>query len=133
MAYCRSCGTQLRAEGRFCAKCGTAVAPPQATQAQTRTFTMLGRIMAIIAVVLAVISATISSGFVMIACGAMSVQLSMPVVATILSVKPIVALVLSGIGRKQGCTGKMVTIATILSIIALVAYSISIPVMFAQV
>ena len=28
MAYCRSCGTQLPAEGMFCAKCGAAVAPP---------------------------------------------------------------------------------------------------------
>ena len=132
MAYCRSCGTQLRAEGMFCAKCGAAVAPPQATQAQTRTFTTLGRIMAILSVVFAVMSAVFSSCFVLFACGITDIQTSMPVVASVLSVQPIAALVMAGIGKKQGCTGKMVTIATILAILALVSYGISIPVMFAQ-
>jgi hypothetical protein len=132
MVFCRYCGTKLLADAKFCTKCGAAVAPPQATQAQTRTFTTLGRIMAILSVVFAVMSAVFSSCFVLFACGVTDIQTSMPVVASVLSVQPIAALVMAGIGRKQGCTGKMVTIATILSILAVIAYGISIPVMFAQ-
>lgn len=132
MAFCRHCGTKLLADVKFCTKCGAAVGQNQVKQEQAKTCTVLGRVMAIIAVVLAIMSATISWGFILIISGFMSVQPSMPVVATILSVQPIAALVMAGIGRKQGCTGKMVTIATILSILAVIAYGISIPVMFAQ-
>jgi len=132
MVFCRCCGTKLLADAKFCTKCGAAVGQNQIKQEQTKTCTVLGRVMAIIAVVLAVVSATISWGFIMIISGFMSVQPSMPVVATILSVQPIAALVMAGIGKKQGCTGKMVMIATILSILAVIAYGISIPVMFAR-